>query len=476
MKIQAIATILLGAATFVSASASDNKGDRSSVAWTQALATVDQLVKEKVEKGGVPSYSIAIVSRNHPTWFLSVGYADLANKIKATPHTVYEIGSVTKVFTGTMLMQMRDAGRASLDDPLTKHFPEFHMPSPFTGQAAPTLRQLASHSSGLPSLMPLNNPMQEPSGASIPEMMKSLERTAPVFPPLTHYRYSNLGVDLMGYALARTAGQPWPDYIEQNILKPLDMRESSAARARLPAAKITVGYVPSGANGAWAPGAPMIFSPLSEASGAILSSATDMAKFVAWEMNDNDNRVLSGISKREMRTPLWMFDDWSVGVGVTWFLERLDGEVMVEHTGGTGGFAAVAAFVPRQGVGIVVLTNSTDDAHRFAFKLLSTMLAVAKQEPPAPQAALPPGTEKLAGMYLPGKGMLPLPPMFVKVDKGELVIDSPQYGHVRLVPTAKPGEFTAVEEQSLDGENVSFEDGKMVVGHGAMVFVRAPQN
>lgn len=442
--------------------------------WDQALVKVEGLVNERVQSGAAPSYSIAIVSRDHPTYFLSVGYADTARKIKATPHTVYGIGSISKVFTGTMLMQMRDEGHASLDDPLTKHLPEFQMPSPFTGKAAPTLRQLASHTSGLPRMIPVNS-LQEPNGASVPQMLKSLGTTASAYPPLTHYKYSNLGVDLLGYALSRTAGQPWPDYIDQNILRPLGMTESSAAEAHLPKNMIAVAYVPSGPNGSWQPGPPMPFTPLTEASGSIMSTATDMAKFVAWQLNDSDPRVLSAVSRREMRTPLFMLEDWSAGVGVTWFLQRFEGEVLVHHTGGTAGFTAVAAFAPKDGIGIVALTNSTDGAHGFARSLLSPVLAVAKAERERAENAvaihLPPEAEKRAGTYLHGKNMLP--PLFVAVEKDRLVMNSPLFGHTVLVPTADPKVFTAVDNEGFDGETIAFEGDRLVVGHGAMVFVRA---
>jgi CubicO group peptidase (beta-lactamase class C family) len=444
--------------------------------WNAALSRVDQMVQDKV-RSGVPSYSIAIVSRNHPTYLLSAGYADTARKIKATPYTIYAIGSVTKVFTGIMLMQMRDSGRASLDDPLAKHLPEFAMPSPFTGQAAPTLRQLASHTSGLPRMIPVNS-LQEPNGASVPEMLRSLHTTAAVYPPLTHYKYSNLGVDLLGYALARTAGQSWPDYIDKNILHPLGMIASSAAEARLPRDRIAVGYIPSGPNGAWQPGPPMPFTPLTEASGSIMSSAADMAKFVAWQMDDSDMRVLTPLSRREMRTPNFMLDDWSAGVGITWFLQRFEGEVLVHHTGGTAGFTTVAAFVPKDGIGIVVLTNSTDGAHGFARELLSPVLAVAKaetQQAAAVAAAsvhLPANASALAGTYLHDKSMLP--PLFVAIDKAELVMNSPLFGHTRLIPTRDPKVFTATDNEGFDGETISFEGDHVVIGHGAMVYVRAP--
>jgi D-alanyl-D-alanine carboxypeptidase len=443
--------------------------------WNDALSQVDKMVRQKVEAGGVPSYSIAIASRDHPTFFASAGYADMARKTPATRNTVFEIGSITKVFTGTMLMQMRDAGTASLDDPLTKHLPEFSMPSPFTGKTAPTLRQLASHTAGLPRMIPLNS-LQEPSGASVPDMLKSLGDTAAVYPPLTHYKYSNLGVDLLGYALARTAHMPWTDYVDRKILAPLGMNQSSAVKSRLTKSQIAIGYVPSGANGAWQPGPPMTFTPLTEASGSIVSTAADMAKFVAWEMDDTDPRVLSALSRREMRTPLWMLDDWSAGVAVTWFLQRFEGETLVHHTGGTAGFTAVAAFAPKSGVGIVVLTNSTDDAHGFARDLLRPALLAARAEREVAEKAaaavvLPPGADKLAGTYVHDHQMLP--PMSVALDKGALVLDAPLFGHAQLIPTGDPNVFTATANEGLDGETVVFEHGRLVIGHGAMVFVRA---
>ncbi len=464
-----MACVSVGVLSWTSAQAADPGP------WNAALSRVEKLVQDKVQSG-VPSYSIVIVSRNHPTHFLSVGYADTARKTKATPHTVYEIGSVSKVFTGIMLMQMRDAGRACLDDPLTKHLPEFEMPSPFTGRATPTLRQLASHTSGLPRMIPVNS-LQEPSGASVPEMLRSLKTTASVYPPMTRYKYSNLGVDLLGFALARTAGQPWPDYVDQNILRPLGMTESSAAKSRLPKDKTATGYIPSGQNGSWQPGPTMTFSPLTEASGSIVSTANDMAKFVAWQMNNTDVRVLSPVSRLEMRTPLFMLDDWSAGIGITWFLQRFDGEVLVHHTGGTAGFTAVAAFVPKDGIGIVALTNSTDNAHGFARQLLSPVLAGAKAEREQAEAAaataihLPAGADTLAGTYLHGKGMLP--PLFVAIDKGQLVMDSPLFGHTRLIPTNDPKVFTATANEGFDGETVSFEGDRIVIGHGAMVYARA---
>lgn len=80
--------------------------------WDAALAIVDGMVKAAADESGGPGFSVAVVSRRHRAHFVHHGYADIERKIPADAHTVYEIGSITKIFTGTMLMQMRDAGKA----------------------------------------------------------------------------------------------------------------------------------------------------------------------------------------------------------------------------------------------------------------------------------------------------------------------------------------------------------------------------
>ena len=447
--------------------------------WNAALTQLDALVKVEADKLHGPSFSVAVVSRRHPAYFVSYGYADLAHKTAATPHTIYEIGSITKVFTGTMLMQLRDAGKASLDDPITKHLPEFRVVSPFGGLARPTLRQLISHTSGLPRMSPQFSELEGGAGSDA-QAIAALHGTAAVMPPFTRFKYSNLGVAITGYALARTAKTPWSVYIDRKILHPLGMSESSAARARLPAAQIAAGYLP-GEDSAWSVGTPMPFSPVTEAAASMLSTTTDLAKFAAWQLDETDTRVLSAVSRREMRAPLWMNDDWTGGSGVAWALDRRDGEVLVNHGGGTSGFSSMLCLVPKQGIAIVVLGNSMADAQGLAFRLLTPLIAAAKAEQASIEAALPAeplpqNAERFAGAYAHDAGLLP--PVTVSVKAGTLVMHDDAWGTIELKPTSDPRTFTVTGNYPLDNEAVTFEgdgaDARLLVGHGSIVYKRTP--
>ena len=443
--------------------------------WQHALDQVDQAVKEEAGKSSAPGYSVAVVSLRHPMHFVSAGYADLTAKTPAGEHTVYEIGSITKVFTGTMLMQLQDAGKASLDDLLTKHLPEFRMPSAFTGLAQPTFRQLVTHTSGLPRALPRYGE-NEPPGGTEAEWLAELQQTEATLPPFTRFKYSNLGVGLAGYALARTAKMPWSDYIRQKILQPLDMTETGFVGEKRPA-NMSVGYVPA-APGVWqAATKSMTSNKLNEAAGSIRSTAADMAKFAAWQLDENDRRVLSAVSRREMRAPLWMDENWSAGYGVSWVLVRMNGDVIAEHAGGTFGFSAMLCIDNRLGIAIVVLSNGIADVPGLAHRLLASLQMAAQEERAAAGTAplpLQPGAADFSGTYVHDYAMLP--PVTVAVEDGVLTMHDFVWGTIKLLPTDTPRRFVIPPGSPLDGEAVAFEGEdatmRLSIGHGSIIYRR----
>lgn len=443
--------------------------------WNAATAALDKTVAEEAAKLNGPSFSVAVVSLRHPAHFVSQGYAEVERKIPATPQTVYEIGSISKIFTGTMLMQMRDRGLASLDDPLQKHIPEFKLPSPFTGETHPTLRQLVTHTSGLPRTTPRFSEMEGERG-NAEQALASLAQTEAAFPPFTVFKYSNIDIGLAGYGLARTAQTTWRNYIEREIAKPLGMTQTGGSRdsAR---SKIAQGYVPSG-NGP-KPVVPMYFPPLAEAAGAMVSSTSDLAIFAKWHLDDADSRALKAESRREMRAPLWMDEGWQSGTGVAWALMRHGDEVLACHGGGTNGFNAMLCIDANLGIGIVVLGNSMADSQTLALRLLDPLITAAKSEKTVANAATPPlpkGIEHFVGTYAHDIGMVP--PVTVSVENGKLMMRDDNWGAVVLVPGRRANEFIVKDNRPLFGETVTFVDegatALLLVGHGSIVYQRTP--
>ncbi len=136
----------------------------------------------------IPGLSAAVILDREILWARGFGYADLERRVPATPQTLYRVGSITKLFTATMLMQLREQGKLQLDDPLTEHIPESRRGNRARELSRVTLRQLVSHTSGLPTEAPLDywETLEFPT---IETVIASLS-DARLAPPLTESNYS----------------------------------------------------------------------------------------------------------------------------------------------------------------------------------------------------------------------------------------------------------------------------------------------
>ena len=174
-----------------------------------------------------PSVSAAVFRGRELLWAEAVGLADAATGREATPETRYPIASITKSFVAVAVMQLRDAGKLALDDPIQRHLPE--TPS------GPTVEQLLSHASGLQREVPgsgwetLVFPTRE-------EALASLDEVEVVFEHARSWHYSNLGFVLLGEVVARLAGLPIERCVEERVLRPLGLRQTTWGRAIRPPA------------------------------------------------------------------------------------------------------------------------------------------------------------------------------------------------------------------------------------------------
>jgi CubicO group peptidase (beta-lactamase class C family) len=182
------------------------------------------------DKKKIAGLSIAIVYDQQVLLVKGFGYADLIRSSRRS-HDGLLVGSVTKLFlTALMLMQLRDDGKLNLDDPIEKYLPEFRIKSRFPGARPATFRQVAAHYSGLPIEPPMaieyENPEKFPP---VEAQLKSLKDVEMIVPATSPFAYSNLGYNIMDLALARIAKQPYTQYVDQHILKPLGMNQSGFA-------------------------------------------------------------------------------------------------------------------------------------------------------------------------------------------------------------------------------------------------------
>jgi CubicO group peptidase (beta-lactamase class C family) len=193
-----------------------------------AAALYDLWAGEQLAYNGVPGVVVGVVSGGRLAWAKGYGTTDLSGGSPLTPATRFRIGSVSKVFTATAILQLRDAGRLRLDDPVAKHLPWFKVPSPFPTAPPITIEHLLTHTSGLSREAPFDAwtthefPTRE-------ELRAAMPRVTVISPPGKTYRYSNLGLALLGEVVAAASGEGWADYVRAHITAPLGMSSTTGA-------------------------------------------------------------------------------------------------------------------------------------------------------------------------------------------------------------------------------------------------------
>ena len=337
------------------------------------------------------------------------GFADLEKKIPADNKTVYRIGSVTKVFTAVMLMQLRDAGKLQLDDPIARFVPEFKIKSRFPDARPATFRQVAAHYSGLPIEPPLPHEYQRSNDfPPIEEQLKSLSRVEMIVPAMSEFTYSNLGYNIMGLALSRAARQPYDKYVKRRILAPLRMDLTGVALTPPMKEHFAKGYNAADSAGNWTESE---YPNHGVASGMMCSNTTDLAEFVKLFFREGPaggQQVLGSSSIREMMAPVQVATQhgsmWQAGSAIGFAVGPFSGEQIDYKPGGTAGFRAFLALNYQKKIGFVILTNTDVDPARIAITSMTKLARAVDQWDEQLRTAkarqMLPRWKELAGTYV----------------------------------------------------------------------------
>jgi CubicO group peptidase (beta-lactamase class C family) len=312
----------------------------------QLAAELRKLAAAAQSERRVPSISAAVFRAGEVVWSDAIGLADAEAGRDATPETQYRIGSITKTFTAAAVMQLRDAGELDLDDRLGDHVPE-------SAHAAPTLRRLLSHLSGL---------QREPPG-DIWESLEAPERDAflasladaeQVLKPGERWHYSNLAFSLLGEVVARRSGTTWQEYVESRLLAPLGLARTSL----LPQEPVAQGYYVQPYSETVAREAHVDMRGVG-ASGQLWSTTGDLARWASCLAGAHPDVLAAGTSE-EMHVPQAMMDldRWTVGWGIGLELVREGERVWAGHGGAMPGHLAGLVFRRQEQVGAAVLTNT----------------------------------------------------------------------------------------------------------------------
>lgn len=361
----------------------------------------------------LPGLSVAVVDDRNTVWSGGFGVDDLDRQTPASATTVYRIASISKTFTSTAIMQLRDCGVLGLDDPVRHHLPWFelsdergHWDDPDAPEV--TIRHLLTHTAGLPreAAFPYWNDFAFPNLDQLAEVLPTQE--AP-FPPETRFKYSNLALSLAGEIVTQVSGEPYAEYVRSHILDPLDMASTSVHLPDEHRARLATGYSRR------LPGQSRQPRPYTDA-GAITpaanlsSTAEDLARFIAAQFghgnqvpgDPNSRPPILGLSTlREMHRPHWVFPDWSGGRGLGFVVYRRGQRTLAGHGGHVAGYRTQILFDPLARVGVAVLINASGaDPLYFAGHILDRLAPILEARRPAPaESPFDPAWEAYTGRY-----------------------------------------------------------------------------
>jgi CubicO group peptidase (beta-lactamase class C family)/D-alanyl-D-alanine dipeptidase len=344
-------------------------------AYANVTTALAQVIQQEMTNQSLPAVSIALVDDQKVVWAQGFGTANPTQKTPAAADTIYRVGSVSKLFTDTAIMQLVEKGKLDLDVPITRYLPDFHPTNPFGTPI--TLRELMSHRSGLVREPPVGNYF-DASGATLKATVASLNDTTLVYPPGTHTKYSNAAIAVAGYVLEKLSGTPFTSYVRDAVLRPLGMTNS----AFTPTPEVTAKLAHSSI---WTYDGRVFDAPTFQLgmapAGCMYSSVEDLSKFVSMLFaggRGSDGTVLKPETLQSMWKPQFGDANQKRGFGLGFLVGNLDGHALVGHGGAIYGFATELEAMPDDKLGVVVVTTM-DSANatmtRIARQALRLMLA-----------------------------------------------------------------------------------------------------
>ena len=334
---------------------------------------IDARFREFKEKNHLSSVSYALVLDGKVVHTYYAGVINQATAQAPDGRSVYRIASMSKSFAGVAILQLRDAGRLALEDPVTRYIPELEGQRFSADSPEITIRHLLTHSAGFPE----DNPWGDRQlGISTEEMLAMFRKGISFSNEAgVQYEYSNMAFAMLGYIISKVSGQSYQAYIAEHIWKPLGMKDTYWDYTRVPEKQLVRGY-------RWLRGK-FIEQPI-EGDGAygimggILTSTEDFCRYMSFHQSAYGQEfpaspVLRKSSVKEMHYP-WNFNSLNqrgfngkgepcVNVSHYGYGLRLDRNcedmAMVGHSGGLPGYGSDWKIVPQYGLGIVTLTNGT---------------------------------------------------------------------------------------------------------------------
>ncbi|TXE05888.1 serine hydrolase domain-containing protein [Algoriphagus aquimarinus] len=334
----------------------------------EILPELEALMAKYAKENHIPGISYGIVVDNELVIASSTGLLDLAKNIPAETTSSFRIASMTKSFTAMAIMDLRDKGKISLNDPVSKYVPEMAKIHYLT-EDAPIIdiENLLTMTAGFPEDNPWGDRQLDESDQMLLDLISagiSFSNT-----PSLQYEYSNTGFAILGHIISKVSGQPYQEYINENILLPLGMTHTYWEIDDVPNKELAIGY--RWEDEQWKL-EPMLHDGAFGSMGGLITSIEDFSKYVSFHLsawparNGAETGPIKRSSLREMQTPQFprlnnngdcaIMSGYGFGLGIS---QNCNGIKWVSHGGALPGFGSNYRFFPEFGIGIMAFCNLT---------------------------------------------------------------------------------------------------------------------
>lgn len=333
-------------------------------------------VHDVIKETGIASISLSVAKDGRIIWEEAFGWADREKRIKASPHTMYSLASISKPITATGLMILVERGLINLNQPVNKYLGRTKLIAYEGGDSDATVKRILQHTSGLPSHAHFffeNDPYSPPS------MEETIFRYGIlVTKPGEIFQYSNLGYGIIDHLISRISGKSYAEFMKTEVFIPLGMTRSSVGIGPRLEDYVATRYRPDQT--------PVPYYDFDHrGASAVISSAHDLVRFGMFHLKNHlpgQKQIItdSSIDAMQQETDPKRPDSRALG----WrFLENDKGYHTVWHTGGMVGVRNILKLVPSENIAVAVLCNSKNDiVLRIADEIIAVVLPKFGSEPP----------------------------------------------------------------------------------------------
>jgi len=329
------------------------------------LKKIEQLIQERVTENNIPSISVGLIKDNKIIAYQNLGAIERNGVQEVTENTVFQLASLTKMFTGIIAQELMRDGKMTADASITTYLPRSLSKAALDKLKPITIRDLLQHKSGFPrDAASANRPWQFLDGPMVggyaeAALLKDLEALELIHTPGSQWEYSNLGFGVMGYMMERVSGLPLAVLYEQYLVEKYNMNRTTMDLAKANELGMATPYMKwwrSIKTSPWEMG-------YLRSGGGLCSTVADLSQMMLQQMSAYQNHT-----PNQQESPLFLSEDktsWGksgfpyYGYGIMEFNKAIDTTMIhIGHSGDVDGFASTYIFFPKQQAGIVMLTSS----------------------------------------------------------------------------------------------------------------------